>query len=117
MSSAKLEPIGRAGAIRIGVSGWRYPPWRGGAFYPKGLPQRRELEYASRALPSIELNGSFYSLQRPENYADWYDATPPGFVFSVKGSRYITHMLRLNNVETALANFVASSSEREVRGK
>jgi uncharacterized protein YecE (DUF72 family) len=96
MSSAKLEAIGRAGAIRIGVSGWRYPPWRGGAFYPKGLPQRRELEYASRALPSIELNGSFYSLQRPENYAAWYDDTPPGFVFSVKGSRYIPHMLRLN---------------------
>jgi uncharacterized protein YecE (DUF72 family) len=108
MTSAKLEAIGRAGAIRIGVSGWRYPPWRGGAFYPKGLPQRRELEYASRALPSIELNGSFYSLQGPENYAAWYDATPPGFVFSVKGSRYITHMLRLANVETALANFFAS---------
>jgi uncharacterized protein YecE (DUF72 family) len=108
MSSAKLKPIGRAAEIRIGVSGWRYPPWRGGAFYPKGLPQRRELEYASRAWPSIELNGSFYSLQRPENYAAWYDDTPAGFVFSVKGSRYITHMLRLDNVETALANFFAS---------
>ncbi|HEY1437077.1 MAG TPA: DUF72 domain-containing protein [Casimicrobiaceae bacterium] len=108
MSAAKLDAMGRAGAIRIGVSGWRYPPWRGGAFYPKGLPQRSELEYASRALPSIELNGSFYSLQRPENYAAWYDDTPAGFVFSVKGSRYITHMLRLNNIETPLANFFAS---------
>jgi uncharacterized protein YecE (DUF72 family) len=108
MSSAELKQTSVPGAIRIGISGWRYSPWRGGAFYPKGLPQRRELEYASRVLPSIELNGSFYSLQRPENYAAWYDATPPGFVFSVKGSRYITHMLRLSNVETALANFFAS---------
>jgi uncharacterized protein YecE (DUF72 family) len=108
MSSAIAKETGRAGIVRIGISGWRYPPWRGGAFYPKGLPQHRELEYASRALPSIELNGSFYSLQRPENYAAWYDDTPQGFVFSVKGSRYITHMLRLNNVETALANFIAS---------
>src|SRR6202165_396945 len=108
MSSAKLEAIEGPGAIRMGVSGGRYPLWRGEAFYPKGLPQRRELEYASRALPSIELNGSFYSLQRPENYAAWYDDTPAGFVFSVKGSRYITHMLRLNNIETPLANFFAS---------
>src|SRR6202049_2887562 len=113
MSSARLEAIGRGGAIRIGASGWRYPPWRGGAFYPKGLPQRRELEYASRALPSIELNGSFYSLQRPENYAAWYDDTPAGFVFSVKGSRYITHMLRLNNIETALADFLRSGLDRK----
>jgi uncharacterized protein YecE (DUF72 family) len=96
------------GAIRIGISGWRYPPWRGGAFYPKGLTQRRELEYASRALPSIEINGSFYSLQRPESYAAWRDQTPSGFVFSVKGGRYITHMLRLSNIEKALANFFAS---------
>jgi uncharacterized protein YecE (DUF72 family) len=108
MSSAKPKATAGAGAIRIGISGWRYPPWRGGAFYPKGLAQRRELDYASRAVPSIELNGSFYSLQRPENYAAWHDATPPRFVFSVKGSRYITHMLRLANVETALANFFAS---------
>src|SRR5437667_8086539 len=106
--TVKTLPGHGGGKIRIGVSGWRYPPWRGGAFYPKGLAQHRELEYASRALPSIELNGSFYSLQRPENYAAWYDATPAGFVFSVKGSRYITHMLRLDNVETALANFFAS---------
>src|ERR1700686_622874 len=102
MSSAKLEAIGGGGANGIGVSGWRYPPWRGGAFYPRGLPQRRELEYVSRALPSIDLNGSFYSLQRPENYAAWYNDTPEGFVFSVKGSRYITHNLRLDNVETPL---------------
>jgi uncharacterized protein YecE (DUF72 family) len=96
-----------AGGIRVGVSGWRYPPWRG-VFYPEGLPQRRELEYASHMLSSIELNGSFYSLQRPESYARWYAQTPPDFVFSVKGPRYITHILRLRDVATPLANFFAS---------
>lgn len=106
--SALAEEMQSAGVVRIGISGWRYQPWRGGAFYPKGLPQRRELEYASRALPTIEINGSFYSLQRPQSYAAWRDETPEGFVFSVKGGRYITHMLRLRNVETALANFFAS---------
>ena len=76
-----------AGAIRIGISGWRYPPWRG-VFYPPGLAQRRELEYASRHFSTIEINGSFYSLQRPEHYARWRDETPEGFVFSVKGPRF-----------------------------
>lgn len=80
--------------IRVGISGWRYPPWRG-VFFSKDLPQRRELEYASRKVNSIEINGSFYSLQRPESYKAWHDATPPGFVFSVKGPRFITHMKRL----------------------
>jgi uncharacterized protein YecE (DUF72 family) len=94
-------------AIRIGVSGWRYPPWRG-VFYPKGLPQRRELEFASRMFPSIELNGSFYSLQRPENYATWYRETPAGFVFSVKAPRFITHIKRLRDIDAPLANFFAS---------
>jgi uncharacterized protein YecE (DUF72 family) len=96
-----------AGRIRIGVSGWRYTPWRGN-FYPKKLAQARELEYAARIFSSIELNGSFYSLQRPSSYARWAQQTPPGFVFAIKGSRYITHMLRLRNAETALANFLAS---------
>ena len=96
-----------AGTLRIGISGWRYPPWRG-VFYPPGLPQRRELEYASRALDTIEINGSFYSLQRPECYAAWYRDTPSEFVFAVKGSRYITHMLKLRDVDRALANFFAS---------
>ena len=95
------------GHIYIGISGWRYPPWRG-VFYPAKLTQARELEYASRALPSIEINGSFYALQRPESYASWYDATPPGFVFSVKGNRYLTHILRLQDVETPLATVFAS---------
>jgi uncharacterized protein YecE (DUF72 family) len=93
--------------IRIGISGWRYRPWRG-VFYPRGLAQRRELEFASRALPSIEINGSFYSLQDPASYARWYRDTPEDFVFSVKGARYITHMRRLREIETPLANFFAS---------
>lgn len=79
--------------------------WR---FYPPKLVQHRELEFASRALPTIELNGSFYSLQCPKSYADWYAATPPGFVFSVKGNRYVTHILRLRDIEAALANVFAS---------
>ena len=93
--------------IRIGISGWTYPPWRG-RFYPQGWPHHRELEYAARQVSTIEINGSFYSLQRPESYRAWYEATPEGFVLSVKGSRFITHMKRLKNVETPLANFFAS---------
>ena len=93
--------------IYIGISGWRYPPWRG-VFYPPKLTQARELEFASRAARSIEINGSFYSLQRPESYAAWYAATPPDFKFSVKGNRYLTHILRLRDIETPLANVFAS---------
>src|SRR5688572_6221505 len=93
--------------IRIGVSGWRYKGWRG-SFYPKDLPQQAELEYGARKFPTIELNGSFYSLQRPVSYALWYRQTPPDFLFSIKGSRYITHILRLRGVQRALANFFAS---------
>jgi uncharacterized protein YecE (DUF72 family) len=93
--------------IRIGISGWRYPPWRG-VFYPEDLPQREELHYASRAVSTIEINGSFYSLQRPESYAKWYADTPDGFVFTVKGPRYITHMRRLREVAEPVANFLAS---------
>ena len=96
-----------AGEVRIGISGWRYPPWRG-LFYPRGLPQRSELAFASRMLPTIEINGSFYSLQRPESYEQWHDETPDDFVFSVKGPKYITHMRRLKDVHAPLANFLAS---------
>jgi uncharacterized protein YecE (DUF72 family) len=92
---------------RIGISGWRYAPWRG-TFYPKDLPQRAELEYASAHLSAIEINGSFYSLQRPQSYASWYADTPEDFMFAVKGPRYITHMKRLRDVEIPLANFLAS---------
>jgi uncharacterized protein YecE (DUF72 family) len=95
------------GELRIGISGWRYVPWRG-VFYPEGLAQREELAFAARQVNSIEINGSFYSLQRPESYARWREATPEGFVFAVKGSRFITHMKRLLEIETPLANFLAS---------
>lgn len=93
---------------RIGISGWRYAPWRKGKFYPKDLPQREELAYASRCFSTIELNGSFYSLQRPESYRQWRGDTPRHFVFAVKAPRYITHVKRLRDIETPLANFFAS---------
>ena len=95
------------GTIRIGISGWRYEPWRG-VFYPEKLPQKDELAYASRRLSSIEINGSFYSMQRPEYYARWRDETPDDFVFAVKGPRFVTHMLKLRDCEQAVANFFAS---------
>ncbi|MDQ0643285.1 DUF72 domain-containing protein [Microbacterium murale] len=96
-----------SGVVRVGTSGWRYDGWRGD-FYPAGLPQRRELEYVGEQFSTLELNGSFYSLQRPASFHHWRESVPEGFVFAVKGSRYVTHMLRLRHVETALANFFAS---------
>jgi uncharacterized protein YecE (DUF72 family) len=104
---AQLSPAAGGPAIRVGISGWRYAPWRG-RFYPPGLPQRAELEYAARCFSSIEINGSFYSLQSPRSWQAWYEATPGDFEFAVKGPRYITHMLRLQQVEKPLANFLAS---------
>lgn len=99
--------VGMYGRVRIGISGWRYKGWRG-EFYPKGLAQRRELEYASRIFDSIEINGTFYSLQRPEYFRQWAEETPPDFVFALKGGRFITHMLKLKNAEPALANYFGS---------
>jgi uncharacterized protein YecE (DUF72 family) len=93
--------------LRIGISGWTYKPWRG-TFYPEKWAQKKELAYASREVNSIEINGSFYSLQHPSSYQKWYRETPDNFLFSVKGGRFITHMKRLQNVETPLANFFAS---------
>jgi uncharacterized protein YecE (DUF72 family) len=92
---------------RIGISGWLYARWRG-VFYPAGLPQRRELEYASRRFDSIEINGSFYSLQAAANWQRWYDQAPPDFVYAVKCPRFISHMKRLRDIEAPLANFFAS---------
>ncbi|MEO6502045.1 MAG: DUF72 domain-containing protein [Jatrophihabitantaceae bacterium] len=92
---------------RVGISGWIYQPWRGD-FYPKGLPHRQELAYAAARMSSIEVNGSFYALQRPASFHRWAAQTPPGFVFSVKGGRFITHMKKLRDVQTPLANFFAS---------
>jgi uncharacterized protein YecE (DUF72 family) len=95
------------GVTRVGISGWTYPGWRGD-FYPTGLPHRRELEYAAEQLTSIEINGSFYSLQRPSSYARWRSEVRDDFVFSVKGGRFITHLKKLRDVEVPLANFFAS---------
>jgi uncharacterized protein YecE (DUF72 family) len=92
---------------RIGISGWTYPPWRG-VFYPVGLPHRRELEFAASRVGSIEINGTFYALQRPDSFRAWAEQTPESFVFSVKGGRFITHLKKLRDVDTALANFFAS---------
>ncbi len=96
-----------AGRVRIGTSGWVYPPWRG-VFYPPKLAHRRELEYLSGRVDSVEINGSFYALQRPSSYQAWRAQTPDDFVFAVKGGRFITHMKRLRDVDTPLANFFAS---------
>jgi uncharacterized protein YecE (DUF72 family) len=97
----------RTSGIRVGVSGWRYPSWRG-VFYPRGWPQARELAYVAQHLNSVEINGSFYSLQHPDSYGRWYESTPDDFLFAVKGGRFITHMKRLAAVEAPLANFFAS---------
>jgi uncharacterized protein YecE (DUF72 family) len=98
---------GVSGRVRVGISGWRYPAWRGD-FYPHGLAQRRELEFAAEHVTSIEINGSFYSLQRPTSYATWRASVPDDFVFAVKGPRYVSHLKRLKDVEVPLANFFAS---------
>lgn len=95
------------GKIRIGISGWTYKPWRG-SFYPKGLPQKRELAHAASIFPSVEINGTFYGMQTPDVFARWADETPEGFVFAVKAPRFITHVLRLRDPATPLANFLAS---------
>ncbi len=93
--------------VRVGISGWRYAPWRG-VFYPPGLPQRLELPYAAQRLTSIEVNGSFYALQRPASYQAWAEQVPDEFVLSVKGPRFVTHMKKLADVRTPVANFLAS---------
>jgi len=93
--------------VRIGISGWTYSPWRG-VFYPRGLAHAKELEFAASRFRTIEINGTFYGLQRPQAFADWAASTPDDFVFSVKGSRYITHMLKLRDPAKPLANFLAS---------
>lgn len=96
-----------AGHVRIGISGWTYAPWRG-TFFPADLKRSEELDYASRQVRSIEINGTFYSLQRPSSYASWHDRTPEDFVFSVKAPRFVTHIKRLKDIEGPLANFFAS---------
>ena len=97
----------RCGEVRIGISGWRYAGWRG-SFYPRRLRQKDELRYASSQFRSIEINGTFYGLLKPDDFARFHDETPDDFVFSVKVPRYLTHILRGRNVDAALANFLAS---------
>jgi uncharacterized protein YecE (DUF72 family) len=99
--------VPKAGVVRVGISGWTYKPWRG-VFFPAKLLQKSELEFAANTFRSIEINGTFYSLQRPSSYQSWAERTPEDFVFAVKGSRFITHMRRLRNIEVPLANFFAS---------
>lgn len=101
--NARMAP----GSVRVGISGWIYPGWRG-VFYPPGLSQKRELDFASRAVRAIEINGTFYSLQRPSSFRAWHDATPADFVFALKGPRFVTHMLKLKGAGQALSNFFAS---------
>lgn len=102
MSRRTREP-----EVRIGISGWTYAPWRGD-FYPVGLPHRAELGYASTHLSSIEINGTFYAMQKPSSFVKWREETPEDFVFAIKGGRYITHVKRLVGAEVALANFFAT---------
>jgi len=93
--------------VRVGISGWRYATWRGD-FYPAGLPHKRELAFVSERMRTLEINGSFYSLQRPSSYIAWAGETPPGFVFAVKGGRFLTHNKKLKDCARPLANFFAS---------
>jgi uncharacterized protein YecE (DUF72 family) len=93
--------------IRIGISGWTYDEWSG-RFYPEGLPAAQRLRHVGEHFTSAEINGTFYSLESPDVFRRWADATPADFVFAVKGSRYITHTKRLRDVTVALANFLAN---------
>jgi uncharacterized protein YecE (DUF72 family) len=99
--------MSKSGKIRIGISGWQYKPWRG-VFYPEKLSQKNELNFAANTLTSIEINGTFYSLQRPTSFEKWAAETPDDFVFSVKAPRFITHIRRLTDVDVPVANFLAS---------
>ncbi|WP_133646546.1 DUF72 domain-containing protein [Paraburkholderia flava] len=94
--------------ILTGIGGWTFEPWRGGTFYPEGLTQKRELEYASRKLTSIEINGTFYGSQKPETFAKWRDETPDGFVFSLKAPRFATHRRVLAESGESVERFFSS---------
>lgn len=97
----------RPGKVRVGLSGWTYKSWRG-RFYPEGLPHKRELAFVGSIFPTVEINGTFYSMQRPDSFGRWAELTPNDFVFSVKGPRFLTHMKRLNDPVAPLGNFIAS---------
>lgn len=94
-----------AGKIRVGIGGWTFEPWRG-VFYPEGLPQKKELEFASRALTAIEINGTYYSTFKPESWRKWHDETPEDFVFAVKASRFCTNRRVLAEAKDSIAKFL-----------
>jgi len=96
-----------SGTIKIGIGGWVFEPWRG-TFYPDGLPQKRELEYAGSKLTSIEVNGTYYGSQKPESFAKWRAETPDGFVFALKGSRYVTNRRVLAEAGPSIEKFIGS---------
>ncbi|WP_159091792.1 DUF72 domain-containing protein, partial [Xanthomonas fragariae] len=97
--------------IHVGIGGWVYAPWRAGMFYPEGLVQRRELEYASRHVTAIEINGTYYGAQKPATYAKWRDEVPPGFVFSAKAPRRITQSRKLAGTKTQVEDFIGGIVE------
>ncbi|MEO8017015.1 MAG: DUF72 domain-containing protein [Pseudomonadota bacterium] len=97
----------KIGKIFVGIGGWNFAPWRG-SFYPKGLTQARELHYASRELTSIEINSTFYGLQKPATFKKWHDETPDGFVFSVKAPRFVTQRKRLAEGASSIERFLGS---------
>ena len=105
MRERSFIPKVKKGKFRIGIGGWTYEPWRG-VFYPKGLPHKRELEFASRRLSSIEINGTYYSTFKPASWAKWREETPEGFVFSVKASRYCTNRKELSGAAESIARFI-----------
>ncbi|MGE4250961.1 MAG: DUF72 domain-containing protein [Parvibaculaceae bacterium] len=99
--------MAKNGSIRVGIGGWTFEPWRG-TFYPKGLAQKRELEYAGQHLTSIEINGTYYGSQKPESFARWREETPEGFVFSVKGTRFSTNRRVLAEAGQSVERFLTS---------
>ena len=103
----KAQRRKRRGQVRIGLSGWTYKSWRG-RFYPEGLPHKDELAHMASTFDTVEINGTFYSMQRPDTFGRWAEAAPDGFTFAVKGPRFLTHMKRLNEPTAPLANFIAS---------
>lgn len=99
--------MAKNGSIRVGIGGWTFEPWRG-TFYPKGLAQKRELEYASQHLTAIEVNGTYYGSQKPESFARWREETPEGFVFSLKGTRFSTNRRVLAEAGQSVERFLTS---------